>query len=192
MAAIREFYPKDRREWRQWLEKNHRTEKNVWVVIPHAGSSAAGVRYEDAAEEAICFGWIDSLPRKRDDSTQLLLFSRRHPGSSWSKKNRDRAERMIAAGLMTEAGMESIREAKESGTWLALEGVQKNEIPADLAGALEKNPAALKNFTAFPPSSKRIILEWIQNAKRQETRQKRIQETVRLAAANIRANHYRQ
>ena len=192
MDTTGEFYPKDRGEWRRWLEKNHRTEKNVWVVIPHAGSSTPGVPYEDATQEAICFGWIDSLPRKRDDTTQLLRFSRRNPKSKWSKKNRDRAERMIAAGLMSESGIDSIRDAKESGTWLALESVQKNEIPADLAGALERNPAALKNFTAFPPSSKRIILEWIQNAKKEETRKKRIQETVRLAADNIRANHYRQ
>jgi uncharacterized protein YdeI (YjbR/CyaY-like superfamily) len=189
MKEITEFYPRDRREWRQWLEKNHRLAKNVWLVVKNASGDAPGVRYEEAVEEAVSFGWIDSTAHARDGKTHLQLFSRRNPWSTWSRSNRDRAEKMIAAGLMTEAGMESIRVAKESGTWLVLEGVQRNEVPPDLGKALGKNPAALANFNRFPPSSQRIILAWIRDAKREETREKRIAETVRLAAENIRAHH---
>jgi uncharacterized protein YdeI (YjbR/CyaY-like superfamily) len=99
---------------------------------------------------------------------------------------------MISAGLMTDAGMRNIELAKESGTWTALEGVQSNEIPPDLKAALDTNPTARDFFELFPPSSKRGILEWILSAKKEETRQKRIEETVRLAEKNVRAHHYRQ
>jgi uncharacterized protein YdeI (YjbR/CyaY-like superfamily) len=99
---------------------------------------------------------------------------------------------MISEMRMTEAGMRMVDLAKESGTWTALEDVQKNVIPDDLQKALNGNLMAKEHFNAFPPSSKRIILEWILNAKRPETREKRIQETVRLAAENIKANHFRQ
>ena len=191
MKEITEFYPSDREEWRQWLEKNHRSGKNVWLVVANASGDAPGVRYEEAVEEAVSFGWIDSTAHARDGKTHLQRFSRRNPKSRWSRSNRDRAERLIAAGRMTEAGMESIRIAKESGTWLALESVEKNGIPPDLGRALDSDPAARKNFDGFPPSSKRIILEWIETAKREETRQKRIADTVRLAAENVRAHHGR-
>ena len=185
------FYAKDRQEWREWLEKNHAKEKSVWLILYHADSVTPCVSYNDAVEEAICFGWIDSKPKKRDDESSLLLFSQRNPGSNWSRINRGRAERMISEGRMTDAGMR-IDLAKESGTWTPLEDVQKNVIPPDLQKALDGDLTAKQYFNAFPPSSKRIILEWILNAKRPETREKRIWETVRLAAENVKANHYRQ
>ena len=187
-----EFSAKDRQAWRKWLEKNHKTEKSVWLIMEHRDSPTPGVNYDDAVEEAICFGWIDSRPQKRDATSSLLLFAHRKPASKWSQKNRERAERMIRAGLMREEGVHMIELAKTSGTWTALEDVQKNVIPDDLQAALDASARAKEYFMAFPPSSKRIILEWIQNAKKPETRQKRIEETVRLAAGNIKANHYRQ
>jgi uncharacterized protein YdeI (YjbR/CyaY-like superfamily) len=187
-----EFSARDRQVWREWLEKNHATEKSVWLIMEHRDSPVPGVNYDDAVEEAICFGWIDSRPRKRDATSSLLLFSQRKPTSKWSQKNRERAERMIRAGLMKEAGLRMVALAKTSGTWTALEDVQKNVIPDDLQAALDASLRAKEYFIAFPASSKRIILEWIQNAKKPETRQMRIDETVRLAAENIKANHYRQ
>jgi uncharacterized protein YdeI (YjbR/CyaY-like superfamily) len=187
-----EFYAKDRQVWREWLEKNHETEKSVWLILYHRDTRTPCVSYEDAVEEAICFGWIDSRPEKRDAESSLLLFARRNPVSKWSQNNRERAERMIRAGLMKEVGLRMVELAKKSGTWTALENVQKNVIPDDLQEVLDASPRAKEYFMAFPPSSKRIILEWIQNAKKPETRQKRIEETVRLAAQNIKANHYRQ
>lgn len=190
--GIQAIEAKTRKQWRQWLQKNHATEKSVWLIIHHKSSDIKTVYYEDAVEEAICFGWIDSIAHKRDATSKYQFFAQRKPKSNWSKTNRERAEKMIAAGLMTASGMTLIALAKDTGTWEALTGVQNSEIPADLQALLNRNKKALNNFLAFPPSSKRIILEWILNAKKPETRQKRIEETVRLAADNIKANHYRQ
>lgn len=190
--GINTFYAKSRKEWRNWLEKNNQTEKSVWLIIYHKGSTTKSVNYPEAVEEAICFGWIDSIAHHRDDESKYQFFAQRKPKSNWSKANRERAEKMSMQGLMTPSGQKTIEFAKKSGTWEALVDVQNSVIPDDLQQQLEQHHSALKNFLAFPPSSKRIILEWIFNAKKPETRQKRIEETVRLAADNIKANHYRQ
>jgi uncharacterized protein YdeI (YjbR/CyaY-like superfamily) len=187
-----QVYAGDRRAWRDWLQENHRTARHVWLILAHKGSRMPSVTYEEAVEEALCFGWIDAKAHKLDDESSLLFFTRRSPKSTWSAFNRERAERMIRQGLMTEAGLEMIALAKKSGTWTASEEVRRSVVPSDLREALGGEPAADTNFSAFPPSSKRIILEWILNAKRPDTRKKRIEETVRLAKENIRANHSRQ
>ena len=194
-AAVKQpdqVYAKDRQAWRAWLQEHHDTEKNVWLIIYHEKSKTPSVAYNEAVEEALCFGWIDSKPNKRDHESYLLFFAKRNPKSNWSRLNRERAERMLEQGRMTQAGLEMIETAKQDGTWTALEAVQDSVIPPDLDQAFQKNEAAWRNFEAFPPSSKRIILEWMLNAKRPQTRQKRIDETVELAAKNIKANHYRQ
>ena len=189
---IKTFHAKTRKDWRKWLEKNYETEKSVWLIIYHKNCDIESVYYDEAVEEAICFGWIDSIAHKRDEESKFQFFAQRKPKSNWSKANRERAEKMIKQGLMTSSGQKLIDFAKETGAWEALVDVQNSVIPDDLQNQLNKNMTALKNFLAFPPSSKRIILEWILNAKKDETRQKRIEETVRLAADNIKANHYRQ
>jgi len=182
----------DRKEWRNWLENHQNKEKSVWLIIYHKSSKTKSVYYEEAVEEAICFGWIDSIAHKRDQESKYQFFARRKAKSNWSKANIERAERMIEEGLMTPSGLEMIDLAKKTGTWTALVEVQNSIIPSDLQSKLDQNPGALGNFLAFPPSSKRIILEWILNAKKAETREKRIEETVSLASRNIKANHYRQ
>jgi len=186
------FHAKSRKEWRKWLEKNYESERSVWLIIYHKSADVPSVYYEEAVEEAICFGWIDSIAHKKDEHSKYQFFAQRKPKSNWSKANRERAEKMIAAGQMKPAGMAMIELAKRTGAWEALVDVQNSVIPDDLQALLNKNKTAFNNFMAFPPSSKRIILEWILNAKRPETRQKRIEETVSLAAKNIKANHYRQ
>lgn len=190
--GIKTFYALSRKHWRKWLEKNHATEKNLWLIIYHKKSKTPSVYYEEAVEEALCFGWIDSKGNKRDDESFYLFFARRNPKSNWSKINRERIEKMIERYLMTEAGMKMVELAKQKGTWDALTAVYNKEIPDDLQKAFNKNKKAFKNFVAFPPSSKKIILAWISNAKMPATRKKRIEETVALAVENIRANHYRQ
>ena len=189
--GIPTFYAKDGAAWRQWLAQNHAAEKRVWLIIYHKDSSTPSVYYEEAVEEALCFGWIDSKPNKRDAESYFQFFSKRNPKSNWSRKNKQAIEQLVTAGRMSEAGIEMIRIAKASGTWSALESVENLEVPADLQAAFDKHPTAHQHYQAFPPSSKRIILEWIFNAKRQATREKRIKETVEKAAQNIRANHYR-
>lgn len=187
---ISAFYAQTRQDWRNWLQKNHQNEQSVWLIIYHKSSDTASIYYEEAVEEALCFGWIDSVAHKRDAESKYQFFAQRKPKSNWSKANRERVEKMIAEGLMTKSGQILIDLAKKSGTWEALVDVQNSVIPTDLQQLLDKNEKALDNFLAFPPSSKRIILEWILNAKKAETRQKRIEETVSLAAENRRANHY--
>lgn len=186
------FYAKNRTEWRDWLTKNSNTTAAVWLIIYHKNSTIPSLTYDEAVEEALCFGWIDSKPNKRDTESYYLFFSKRKPKSNWSKANRERAERMIQSKQMTKWGLEMIELAKTTGTWLALKEVQDSILPEDLKRALETNLLASQNFEDFPPSSKRIILEWILNAKKEETRLKRINETVDLAAKGIKANHYRQ
>lgn len=189
---INTFHAKTRKEWRKWLEKNYQMEKSVWLIIYHKNSNNQSVYYDEAVEEAICFGWIDSIAHKRDEVSKYQFFAQRKPKSNWSKANRERAVKMIQLGLMTPSGQKLIDQAKATGTWDALVDVQNSVIPDDLQKHLNNDKKALNNFLAFPPSSKRIILEWILNAKKEETRRKRIEETVRLAADNIKANHYRQ
>ncbi|WP_280419031.1 YdeI/OmpD-associated family protein [Nocardia carnea] len=171
--------------WRAWLETHGRTETEVWLVIPHKDSATPGLRYHEAIEHALCYGWIDGLHRKHDAHSSRLRFTPRRPTSSWSALNRERATRMIAQGLMTEAGQATIDYAKTHGTWQRT----PEELPDDLRKPLEADSTAHANFTAFPPSSQRLILEWIASAKKPETRQRRITRTVELAAANLRANH---
>ena len=189
--GVKAVYAKTRRAWRNWLLKNHETEKSVWLIIYHKASPIQSVYYDEAIEEALCFGWIDSTANKRDPESSYLLFAQRKPKSVWSQKNKDRVRKLTDRGLMTAAGQAMIDLAKKNGMWDARTEVEQGIIPPDLKKAFSKNKPALKNFTLFPPSSKRIILAWISDAKRPETRAKRIAESVKLAAKNIRANHYR-
>ena len=138
------FHAKTRKEWRKWLEKNHQSEKSVWLIIYHQSSEVKTVYYEEAVEEAICFGWIDSIAHKRDEESKYQFFAQRKPKSNWSKANRERAQKMIDQGLMAPSGQKLIDMAKKTGTWEALVDVQNSIIPEDLQKQLNKNKMALK------------------------------------------------
>ena len=112
---------KTRAEWRDWLQQYSQTEKSVWLIIQRKGSKTPGIGLVDATEEALCFGWIDSLANKRDAESFYLTFTPRNPKSNWSKVNRERVERLVAGGLMTEHGQKMIDIAKNSGKWEAAE-----------------------------------------------------------------------
>ena len=175
---------------REWLTSNHSRTDSVWLVISKKGDPRY-TAYNDIVEEALCFGWVDSLPRALNETRSMLLLSPRKPGSAWSKANQDRVERLIAAGLMMPPGLAKFEAAKANGLWDKLEKVDALDVPDDLAGALAAYPSARQNFDAFPPSVRRGILEWIIQAKRPETRQARILETAQKAESNIRANQWR-
>lgn len=183
--------PETRAEWRAWLQENHAREEGVWLIRYKKAVGKPYVDFDEAVEEALCFGWIDSLPRKLDDERTMLYFAPRKVGSNWSALNKTRVAKMIEAGLMTPAGLTKIEAAKADGSWAALDDVEALVIPPDLGAALDSYPKARAHFEAFPPSARRGILEWILNARRPATRQKRIEETARLAAENIRANQWR-
>ena len=176
-------------DWRAWLALNCRSEEEVWLVIQHKDSGTPSVRYHEAIEHALCYGWIDGLHRKRDADSSQLRFTPRNPRSTWSRVNRQRAAKMIELGLMTEHGQTLIDLARANGTWQVLPDGDSSAIPDDLQELFDRNEPARKNFQNFPPSSKRLILEWIATAKRSDTRRRRIDQTVTLAAVNIRANH---
>jgi uncharacterized protein YdeI (YjbR/CyaY-like superfamily) len=183
--AVRTFNPSNRNEWREWLAANHTTTEPVGLVIFSKKSAKLSLSYDDAVEEALCFGWIDNKAMKRDDESMYLQFVPRKEKSNWSKPNRDRAVKMIKQGLMTKAGKVLIDIARKSGAWDA--SLNADVIPTDLQKAFEKEKEAFSNFQAFPPSSKRMIIQWISEAKRPETRMQRIEKTVSLAGQNIRA-----
>jgi uncharacterized protein YdeI (YjbR/CyaY-like superfamily) len=186
------FHPKARAEWRKWLAKNHTRTEGVWLISYKKSSGKARFDYEDAVQEALCFGWIDSKANKLDDERSMLWMAPRKARTGWSKINKARVEKLIASGQMMPPGLAKIEAAKRDGSWNALDAVEALEIPPDLAAALAANPTAQHYFDAFPRSVKRAILEWISNAKKPETRAKRVEETARLAAENIRANQWRQ
>jgi uncharacterized protein YdeI (YjbR/CyaY-like superfamily) len=187
--GVKTVHARSRQEWRAWLEANHQSEKSVWLIIYKKESEVASVYYPEAVDEALCFGWIDSKPNKRDDRSYYQFFAKRNSKSNWSKVNKEKVEQLIAQNLMAPAGLEAIAIAKNNGTWTALDEVENLTVPGDLQKEFDLNKVAWENWEKFPRSAKRGILEWISNAKKPETRQKRIQETVKLAGDNIRANH---
>lgn len=182
---------KDSNEWRKWLEQNHATEKSVLLIIYKKDSGTPSVTYDEAVDEALCFGWIDSKPNKRDENSFYQFFAKRNPKSNWSRVNKQKIERLLKANKIAPAGLEIIEIAKQNSTWTALDDVENLIIPKDLQAEFAKYTQATKNFEAFPRSVKRGILEWLLNAKKPETRQKRITETASLAQENIRANQFR-
>ncbi len=176
----------DREEWRRWLEDNHLSAKEVWVIIYKKKSGKRGLRYLEAVEEAICFGWIDSKMQRIDAKRFRQRLSPRKKNSIWSKNNKETAEKMIQAGKMTQAGFETINEAKRNGKWdIAYSSKTVSTIPRDLTKALKENESAWENFKKFSNSTKFQYLYWINSAKKDGTRRKRIVDVVKKAAQNI-------
>ncbi|MEM9489303.1 MAG: YdeI/OmpD-associated family protein [Myxococcota bacterium] len=190
LDALDRFHPLSRAEWRTWLERNHRTSPGIWLVTFKKHTGKPRIDYNQAVEELLCFGWVDSLPRALDDERSMLLCTPRKPASKWSRPNKERVARMEAAGLMAERGRELVELARRTGTWTALDQIENLVIPDDLAERLAAHGPAQGHFEAFPRSVKRGILEWIASAKRPETRARRVEQTAALAAQNIRANQW--
>lgn len=190
-APSNSTHPLDRDQWRAWLTAHHTQLEGVWLISYKKATGKPRVSYDEAVEEALCFGWIDSKGRKLDDERSLLCFAPRKPRTGWSKPNKERVERLSEAGLMAEAGLAKVEAAKRDGSWNLLDAVERLDIPADLAATFSRYENASAHFEAFPRSAKRGILEWITIAKKPETRAARIEETARLAAENVRANQWR-
>jgi uncharacterized protein YdeI (YjbR/CyaY-like superfamily) len=172
----------DRETWRAWLETNGASARAVWLVYARKGSGRPGIAYDEAVEEALCFGWIDSKAKPIDDQTYMQYFSPRKPTSVWSTLNKARLERLIAAGLMREPGLRAIAIAKANGSWGALDAVEAMVVPVDLAAALANVPGARDGFDHLSRGSRCNILQWIATAKRPETRANRIAATLAATA----------
>lgn len=190
-APENSVHPLSREEWRTWLRENHQRKEGVWLITYKIAAKKPRLEYEESVEEALCFGWVDSKTGKLDAERSMLWFAPRKPKTGWSRPNKQRVERLIASGLMTEAGLVKVEAAKADGSWNALDAVEDLILPDDLVQALATYPSATKNFEAFPRSAKRGILEWISIAKTSATRAKRIMETASLAEENIRANQWK-
>lgn len=176
-----------RAQWRAWLRKNHKRTEGIWLVTYKKHVADKYLSFEDKVQEALCFGWIDSVPRKLDADRTMHYLSPRRPGSIWSAINKAHVERLIAQRRMTAAGLAKVEAAKADGSWHTLTSVDRMEIPADLAKALARSKTAQEHFNAFPPGIKKIILYWVTSAKTAETRKKRISTTVHEAAQGRRA-----
>lgn len=175
----------DRSEWRRWLEAHHVDEDEAWLILYKKGFEGAGLGLEDAVEEALCFGWIDGLLRSRDEQTYALRYTPRRRDSVWSMTNIERAERLIREGRMTEAGLKAVAEAKESGQWqAAIRREQVDVIPPDLEGALGQREGAIAAYKALPDSRKKQFTYWLQSAKREATRQRRVERIVDEVTGN--------
>jgi uncharacterized protein YdeI (YjbR/CyaY-like superfamily) len=176
---------------RDWLARHHTQGSGVWLVSYKRADPDRYLPYEAIVEECLSFGWVDSLTRAKDDLRSMLWIAPRKPGSNWSKPNKDRIARLDAAGLLTPAGRAAVARAQADGTRTALDGVEALEVPPDLAAALDALPPARAHWDAFPRSVRRGVLEIVFNAKRAETRGKRIAEIARAAAENVRPFQWR-
>lgn len=178
-------YFENRVGWRKWLEVNHAKENYVWLTIYKKGSSTSGVTLSEAVEEALCFGWIDGKIKRVDEDRFVSRFSPRKANSVWSKINKERAEKLIASGRMTAAGLTKIEEAKKTNHWNnTYTNLAKDEVPSDLKDALMKDKKAWGNFQSFANSYKNMYVGWINQAKTDETRLRRINKVVEQSLKN--------
>ncbi|MFC1550465.1 YdeI family protein [Candidatus Neomarinimicrobiota bacterium] len=182
MDKFKETYCKNRKAWRSWLQKNHLSEKGVWLVYYKKHTKKKSIFYEDAVEEAICFGWIDGQIKRIDDERYMQRYTPRTSKSRWSVINIERAKRMIKQERMTEGGLKIFQ--KGIKTKETVPSSKKFSVPVDLKSALAKKKKALNNFQNFSPSAKLAYVYWIGLARTDETRKKRIRITVDLLAKN--------
>jgi uncharacterized protein YdeI (YjbR/CyaY-like superfamily) len=185
------FCPSSPEHWREWLQAHHATRQSVWVVYYKKAANQPSLTWSQAVDEALCFGWIDSQARPIDDEKYQQYFSRRKPSSGWSKVNKEKVARLIAAGRMTQAGLASIELAQQNGSWTLLDEATALVLPADLAQELQKSPAASHYFLGLSKSVRQNILQWVALAKRPATRQQRIAEIVEMAAQQLKPKPFR-
>lgn len=173
---------KNRAEWRAWLAAKHDKEAEIWLVYYKKKTGIASIGYESSVEEALCYGWVDSIIKKIDDKKYARKFTPRKDDSKWSTSNKKRVKKLLKEGLMTECGLQKIEAAKKSGMWDAPDQRPELafEMPAEFAEALKKNKQAQTTFESLVPTYQKQYLGWIEVAKRPETRQKRIEESIQL------------
>ena len=176
-----------RAQWRTWLTAHHTQPDGIWLTLYKKAQGPGYLNYAEAVEEALCFGWIDSVPRKGNELCYQQYFSPRKPGSVWSGLNKRRIAALRAAGQLHPAGIAKIETAQQDGSWATLDAVDALELPPDLAAAFAQHAAAHQNFQAFPPSARKHILQQLIAVKRAETRRQRIARILEQAARNERA-----
>jgi uncharacterized protein YdeI (YjbR/CyaY-like superfamily) len=184
MPELEEHYFKSDAEWREWLHNNHQTSKGVYLIFYKVAHENDSMRWEEAVNVALCYGWIDSTVKSLGDGKRRQYFTPRNPKSVWSALNKRYIEELSANGLMHESGKKIIDIGKQNGSWTALDTVENGIIPDDLQAAFNKNIKALENYQSFAPSYRKSYLYWLNQAKREETRQKRIEDIIDLCENN--------
>ncbi len=185
MPKIPELYFKNDTEFREWLHINHSNHDGIYLIFYKVSHEQDSMRWEEAVKVALCYGWIDSTVKSLGDGKRRQYFCPRKPKSVWSKVNKEYIKVLKSEGLMHKAGLKAIRIAKENGSWSALDDVEAGKIPEDLQSAFNSNENAFKNFQNFTRGQQKSYLYWLNQAKREETRQKRIGEIIQHCHENI-------
>lgn len=189
MSELEEHYFKSDAEWREWLHDNHQNSKGVYLIFYKVEHENDSMRWEEAVKVALCYGWIDSTVKSLGDGKRRQYFTPRNPKSVWSALNKRYIEQLINDNLLHESGKKIVDIGKQNGSWTALDNVEKGIIPEDLQMVFDHNPTAFENYQGFAPSYRKSYLYWLNQAKREDTRQKRIQEIIDLCKNNIKSRN---
>lgn len=182
---IKSICPSNKQEWRKWLEQNHLIEDSVWLIVFKKSSKTPTITWSEAVDEALCFGWIDSVKKSIDSERYMQYYGKRKVNSIWSKINKDKVTHLLAQGLIFPAGLEIIEKAKQNGNWTLLDDAEKLIIPNDLEEAFKLYTSSKEFFLSLSKSSRKGLLAWIVMAKREETRAKRVKEVAESAGEGI-------
>lgn len=182
-----DLYFRDRSEWRRWLEENGRSSEGIWMILYKKHSGKECIAYVEAVEEALCFGWIDGKIKRINDEYYIQSYTPRRQGSRWSKYNVERVQRLINEGRMTPPGLDAYKKILEKPHLIYDNRTSGDPvIPDDLLLALRNNKTAFENFVKFPPSARRIYIEWLNSSKKPETRPRRISKILEASFSNQR------
>jgi uncharacterized protein YdeI (YjbR/CyaY-like superfamily) len=181
------LYFKNDKEWRNWLHENHHLSTGVYLIFYKVSSEFESMRWEEAVQVAICYGWIDATVKKIDDERRRQMFTPRNDKSVWSKLNKTYIEKLLQENLIHESGLKKIETAKKNGSWESLDAIENLEIPQDLELAFKLNKNAFENYNNFSPSYRKSYLYWLNQAKRDQTRASRIIEIISLCEQNIKS-----
>lgn len=185
------FCPSNKDEWREWLEKNHKKEESIWLIFYKKKSANFNLSWSQAVDEAICFGWIDSVKKSLDEERYIQYFTKRKPTSIWSKINKNKVETLTKQGLMSDAGLKCVRIAKENGSWTILDTVEKLIIPKDLERKFQQYPNSKDYFQSLSVVIRKRLLYWVISAKKKDTREKRIGEIAEMAGKKLLPKNFR-
>ena len=187
MSELKEHYFKTDKHWREWLHHNHATSKGVYLIFYKVEHEKDSMRWEEAVKVALCYGWIDSTVKSLGNGKRRQYFTPRNPKSVWSALNKKYIKELTDNNLMHKSGLQSIEVAKNNGSWEALDDVENGVIPNDLQKEFDNNPSAFNNYQNFSYTYRKSYLYWLNQAKREETRQKRINEIIDLCSKNIKS-----
>lgn len=187
MTALKEYYFKNDTEWLIWLHDNHTQAEGIYLIFYAVSHKNDSMRWQEAVRVALCYGWIDSTVKNIGPGKRRQYFCPRKPKSVWSKVNKNHIKELKKLNLMQKSGIAAIKIAKQNGSWEALDDVENGVIPPKLKAAFDKNPVAFTNFQNFTKGQRKSYLYWLNQAKREETRDKRIKEIIANCVKNIKA-----